>query len=230
MNVINEFGYRQDGRKSNQIRNISYKMGSYPQADGSAYLEQGGTKVSCTVYGPHDMATFAVPDRRNRPRGDKRGNNHGRLLERAFESVILTGLYPRSQIDIFCEILEADGGNLAACVNAASLALADAGISIRGLISAVECGSVNGVPCADMSSRENNDVVPRVTLGTIGGTNQIVLLDMKNVVNEGRLPDLLEMGVTACAQVHACLETAILGHIKNAYNVKNQETIIPKQI
>lgn len=39
---------------------------------------------------------------------------------------------------------------------------------MRGLISAVECGSVDGTPCADMSSREHADVVPRVTVGTVG--------------------------------------------------------------
>ncbi|KAI1726392.1 3' exoribonuclease family, domain 1 domain-containing protein [Ditylenchus destructor] len=219
MNVINEFGYRQDARKPDQIRNISYRMGAFPHADGSAYLEQGGTKVACTVFGPHEcrkrsetneeaciinaqysMATFSVPDRRNRPRGDRRGNKYGRLLEKAFESVISTALYKRSQIDIFCEVLEADGGNLAACVNAVSLAIADAGISVRGLITAVECGSVDGVPCADMSSREHMEVVPRVTIGTVDGKNKIVLLEMKNVVNETRLPALLDMGVNACKQ------------------------------
>lgn len=52
------------------------------------------------------MTTFSVPDRRNRPRGDRRSNKFSRLIERAFETVILTESYPRSQIDIFCEVLE----------------------------------------------------------------------------------------------------------------------------
>jgi exosome complex component RRP41 len=139
MNVINEFGFRQDARKPKQVRNITYQMGMYSQADGSAYLEQGGTKVIifnkksdlldsqvlCAVYGPREctyrsraneeaaivvcqysQATFSVPDRRNRPRGDRRGNANSRLLERAFESAILVNLYPRSQIDIFIEVIE----------------------------------------------------------------------------------------------------------------------------
>jgi exosome complex component RRP41 len=69
MDLLSEHGYRQDGRKSDQIRNISCRLGVYAQADGSAYLEQGNTKVngglSCTmfdsviqvlaaVYGPHE--------------------------------------------------------------------------------------------------------------------------------------------------------------------------------
>ena len=31
-------------------------MGVFGQADGSAYLEQGNTKVLAAVYGPHDMS------------------------------------------------------------------------------------------------------------------------------------------------------------------------------
>lgn len=45
MNILNEFGYRQDARKPHQIRNISYKIGIFPQANGSAYFEQGKLKV-----------------------------------------------------------------------------------------------------------------------------------------------------------------------------------------
>ena len=47
-----------------------------------------------------------------------------------FEAAILTELYPRSQIDIYVEVLQADGGNLCACINAATLALIDAGLFI----------------------------------------------------------------------------------------------------
>lgn len=60
----------------------------------------------CVVNCQYSMATFSVPDRRNKPRGDRRGNEFTRLLERAFESAILVKNYPRSQIDIFCEVLE----------------------------------------------------------------------------------------------------------------------------
>lgn len=45
MNILNEFGYRQDARKPHQIRNIVFKIGVFPQADGSTYLEQGKLKV-----------------------------------------------------------------------------------------------------------------------------------------------------------------------------------------
>lgn len=44
---------------------------------------------------------------------------------------------------------------------------------------------------------------------------------MKNVINESNLSGLLDLGVSACAQVHACLETAVLTNVKEAYNVQS---------
>ena len=45
MNVLNEHGFRLDGRRPEQIRNVSCRLGVYAQADGSAYLEMGNTRV-----------------------------------------------------------------------------------------------------------------------------------------------------------------------------------------
>jgi ribonuclease PH len=50
-------------------------MGVYGQADGSAYLEQGNTRVLAAVYGPHDMR-----DSRLRPQTDKVRNTHLRQI------------------------------------------------------------------------------------------------------------------------------------------------------
>jgi exosome complex component RRP41 len=44
------------------------------------------------------------------------------------EQNILLDLFPRAQIDICLQVLQADGGILCACINAAMLAVADAGV------------------------------------------------------------------------------------------------------
>uniref|UniRef100_A0A914LKU6 Putative exosome complex component RRP41 n=1 Tax=Meloidogyne incognita TaxID=6306 RepID=A0A914LKU6_MELIC len=236
--MLSEFGFRKDARLPKQIRNIIYQTGIYSNADGSAYIEQGGTKVLCAVYGPREgriksriqeesaivvcqysQSTFSVPDRRNRPRGDRRGNTNSRLLERAFEAVIFVNLYPRSQIDIFFEVIEADGGNLAACVNAGSLALADAGIPMRGLASAVECGCVDGVSCTDTSSREQSELIPRITIATVGGREEIILISLKNLVHRSHLTEFLKSAIDACAQIHSCLETAVFENVKTVHRL-----------
>jgi ribonuclease PH len=66
--------------------------------------------------------------------------NFSLSLKKTFESTILTSLYPKSSISIFVEVLQADGGDYAVCVNAATLALIDAGIPIRDVCCAVSAG------------------------------------------------------------------------------------------
>jgi len=48
-------GFRFDGRRPKELRQIGCKIGVYKQADGSAYIEQGNTKVLATVFGPHEV-------------------------------------------------------------------------------------------------------------------------------------------------------------------------------
>ena len=84
--LLSDQGLRLDGRKASELRRIRCRMGFYGQADGSAYLEQGNTKVFndfcflcpkkllitvlhqvlAAVYGPHDMR-----ESRLRPQQDK---------------------------------------------------------------------------------------------------------------------------------------------------------------
>lgn len=49
-------GLRADGRRPLELGRIRLRLGVFSQADGSAYLEQGKTKVLATVYGPHQVS------------------------------------------------------------------------------------------------------------------------------------------------------------------------------
>lgn len=51
-------GLRIDGRKPNELRKIKCEVGVFEQADGSASLSQGNTKIVATVYGPHEVSFF----------------------------------------------------------------------------------------------------------------------------------------------------------------------------
>ena len=121
--LLAEFGLRLDGRKAEELRNIKCRLGVFGQADGSAYLEQGATKVLAAVYGPREprqrggaetsevkvncqysMAVFSTSERKKRPRGDRKSQEMSQHLRQTFEAAIKTELYPRSQIDIFVEV------------------------------------------------------------------------------------------------------------------------------
>lgn len=55
MDLISDQGLRVDGRKPHELRKIRCKLGVFSQPEGSAYLEQGNTKVLAAVYGPHQV-------------------------------------------------------------------------------------------------------------------------------------------------------------------------------
>lgn len=56
MELLSDQGLRLDGRRPDELRNIRCRLGVFSQADGSAYIEQGNTKVLATVYGPHQVS------------------------------------------------------------------------------------------------------------------------------------------------------------------------------
>ena len=53
----------------------------------------------------YSMATFSTGERKRRPRGDRKSKEMTMHLQQTFDATIMTSLYPRSQIDIFVEVL-----------------------------------------------------------------------------------------------------------------------------
>jgi ribonuclease PH len=64
-------------------------------------------------------------------------------VREAFEAAILVQLYPNSEIAIYLQIIQFDGGRTAACINAANLAIIDAGIPVR-IIGIIAPGYIMG--------------------------------------------------------------------------------------
>lgn len=62
---------------------------------------------------------------------DRRSTEISMLIRSTLEQTILVDLLPRTQIDVFVQVIQADGGTRSACINAAMLALGDAGIPCR---------------------------------------------------------------------------------------------------
>ncbi|KAF6172135.1 hypothetical protein GIB67_029553 [Kingdonia uniflora] len=89
------------------------------------------------------MANFSTGDRMRKQKGDRRSTEISLVIRQTVEACILTHLMPRSQIDIFVQVLQADGGTRFACINAASLALADTGIPMCDLVTSCK-GSAGG--------------------------------------------------------------------------------------
>lgn len=219
-------GLRLDGRRPNEVRKIRCSLGPLSRADGSAYYEQGNTKVLAAVYGPreptnrsqlqHDRAVvkceystalFASTTYRRTWKGDRRSVAAALVVQRAFEGVILVENYPRSQIDVYVQVLQDDGGALVAAMNAASLALVNAGVAMSDFVVACSVGFVEDTFVVDPNAVESGGGRPEVVLGVLCHAGKVV-----NCQVESRLPggaefeQALEIARGGCAQIFRVLE------------------------
>jgi len=103
----------------------------------------------------YNMASFSVEERK-RPGPDRRSYELSKVSREALEPVILTSFFPRSVIDVFVEVLQADAGTRTAGINAAAVALADAGIPMKSMISSCAAGKVGDTIVLDPMKEEDN--------------------------------------------------------------------------
>ena len=75
-----------------------------------------------------------------------------------------TELLPRSQVDVNIQVLQADGGVRAAAINAAVLAIADAGIPLRDTMAACAAGFLDNTPLLDLNYLEVRHVITHVAV------------------------------------------------------------------
>ena len=142
-------------------------------------------------------------------------------IANAFSHTLFTNLYPRSTILITLHVLSQDGSLLAACLNAATLALIDAGIPMSDYIVACTSGSIssynsneeNADPLLDLNGMEEQEL-PFLTVGTLGAGEKVSVLVMETRVQVGRLEGMLAVGVDGCKQVREILDQVIRRHGK----------------
>jgi exosome complex component RRP41 len=224
-------GKRLDGRDFEELRPIKIEAGVLNRADGSCYLEMGGNKVVAAVYGPREvhpkhledpskaviryrysMAPFSVEERK-RPGPDRRSIEISKVSREALEPVIMKELFPRSSIDIFIEVLQADAGSRTASLNAASVALIDAGIPMKGIVTSVAVAKVDGVLVLDPMKEEDNygqADIPFAFLIRNGKIESITLLQMDGKVTAEELRRALDLAKKGAMHIYQLQREAIL--------------------
>ena len=228
MKLITKDGKRNDGRGPADLREIKIQAGVLHRANGSAYVEWGGNKVLAAVYGPreaiprhsqdqnkavvkcrYNMAAFSVDDRK-RPGPDRRSTEISKVIAEAFENVILTEEFPRAQIDVNMEILEAEAGTRCAALTAAAVALADAGIPMKGMVSACAAGKVGDTVVVDLGKAEDNFGQADLPVALNLQTGEVVLLQMDGNLSQGEFDQALELALEGCRKVYEIQRQALL--------------------
>lgn len=135
-------------------------------------------------------------------------------IKSTFEPVIQTSLYPRSQIDIFVQVIQQDGGLLQACINGTTLALMNAGIPMLDFVCAVNGGVHSTAPLLDLTLLEENDV-PNVTIAVMPKTKKVSLVTMETRLHVDRFEEIFRLATDAGLVVHREMKAAILERSKS---------------
>lgn len=112
------------------------------------------------------------------------------------------------------QILQSDGGNYSACVNAATLAVIDAGIPMRDYVCACSAGFVEDTPLADLCHAEESGGGTSLALALLPRSGQIALLQMDARLHQDHLDTLIEAAMTACKGLSDVLDGVVRQHLQ----------------
>jgi ribonuclease PH len=177
---------RPDGRSPRELRPLKIERGVSANAEGSALVSMGRTRVLCTAsieervppwlrgqgkgwvtaeYGMLPRATTERTPRTNQTGG--RAQEIQRLIGRSLRAATNLKVFGERVITLDCDVLEADGGTRTAAINGAMAALHDAFVvlSNRGAlagppftdaVAAVSVGVIDSMPCLDLDYAEDS--------------------------------------------------------------------------
>jgi exosome complex component RRP41 len=231
---------RFDGRKFDDLREMEAKVGVIKNATGSAYFKIGNTIAYAAVYGPRDlfprflknpkkgllrcnynMMAFSGMGERVRPGPSRRSREISLVTENALLPVVHLEDFPNAVVDVFIELTQTDAGSRCAGICAASMALADAGIVMKDLVSAVSVGVVDGQICLDLNYEEeayDKGDVADIPVAYIPNMDKFSLLQMDGKIKVEDLMkalDIVKAGTLKILEVQRKALKAKYGVVKN---------------
>lgn len=228
LTLLDENGIRSDGRGINDLRPIKITVGVVKNADGSAFIEFGKNKIIVAVYGPREVHPkhMALPDRcvlrcryhmspfstdtRKNPAPSRREVEISKVMRESLEPSLILSDYPRAVIDVFVEVLQADGGSRCAGINAASVALADAGINMRDLVSACAAGRLGDNIVLDVNDLEDKEGDADMPVAYLPNLEQITLLQLDGKLTTTQFNECLNKAVDGCKAVYEIQKDALM--------------------
>lgn len=218
------YSKRLDGRKFDEIRPIEAKAGVIKRADGSAWFKIGNTEAYAAVYGPrnlhprflqnpqkgvlrvnYNMMPFSSVGDRVRPGPSRRSKEISYVIKKALTPVLNLDDFPNAVVDVFIELPQTDAGTRCAGICAASIALADAGLSMKDLVASVAVGKVDDKIVVDLNYDEEayeDGGVADIPIAMIPNTGEITLLQMDGEITKEELMEAIDAAKKAMKKIN----------------------------
>ncbi|MBI2670392.1 exosome complex exonuclease Rrp41 [Candidatus Woesearchaeota archaeon] len=223
------YSKRVDSRKFDQPREIEARVGIIKRADGSAYFKIGKTIAIAAVYGPrelypafkqnpetgilrcnYDMMSFSVTERK-KPGPTRRSVEISLVTENALLPALDLSLFPNTVIDVFIQIIQADAGTRCAGISAAAMALADAGIPMKDLVSSISVGKVGDKIVLDLNKEEEDyeEGSTDIPVAIMPRNGEISLLQLDGDVEKEELLQALKLAKKGCDEIYKIQRQAL---------------------
>ena len=221
---------RPDGRKVKETRKIVAKVGIIPNADGSAMFAFGDTIAIAAVYGPrkmhpqhqqnpekgtlrceYNMLSFSVSDR-IRPGGNRRSAEISKITEWALEPVLMLDKYPNAVVDVYINIIQANASTRCAGINAAAMALAHAGIPMKGMVSSVSIGKLDKQIVVDVSKAEEDweeGEGPTDIPISFTSDGKMTHIQLDGKITQKQLEEAIDTAKEACTKIYDIQKNAL---------------------
>jgi len=226
---------RPDGRKMDELRPITTKIGVVPNADGSAMFAFGKTVAIAAVYGPkqlhpqhlqnpkrgiirctYNMLPFSVTERA-RPGPNRRSKEIGMVSGWALSKVVNLEKFPGTVIDVEIMILQANASTRCAGINAAAMALAHAGVEMKEMVASVSIGKIDDKIVADITKEEEDweegEGPTDIPFSLTSRTEEITHLQLDGNIQTHRLKEAIEAAKVACKKINEYQVRALKGEV-----------------
>jgi len=221
---------RENGRKADELRPLVIKAGVVPNANGSGFVQMGKTTAIAAVYGPrplhpkhmqvtdkaylrtvYRMVPFSTKER-CRPGPSRRSVEICKVTRQALEPAVYLEEFPKTTIDVFIDILQADAGTRTAGINAASVALADAGIPMRDLVAAVAGGKIDKEYVLDLNGSEEETTACDLPVACMPRIRSITLFQMDGDIPPEDAKKIIKLALKGCETIYKKQKEALRKH------------------
>ena len=242
--LLGETMIRTDGRKVDELRPVRITRHFTDVPEGSVLVECGNTRVMCTatftagvprwrkdsgwVTAEYAMLPRATADRTDREsvRGKIGGRTHeiSRLIGRCLRGVVDMKALGENQVQIDCDVLQADGGTRTASITGAYVALVDAmrwaekhkhirsaERVIKDSVSAVSVGVIDGTPMLDLPYIEDSKAMTDMNVAMTGSGEFIEIQGTAEhrPFNRAELNALLDLAEKGNKELQAAQQSAL---------------------
>ncbi|HLD39081.1 MAG: exosome complex exonuclease Rrp41 [Candidatus Aenigmatarchaeota archaeon] len=228
---------RTDGRKFDETRPIVAEVGVLKNADGSAMFKLGNTTAIAGVFGPrkvypkheeeaerailrtkYNMAPFATSER-NRPGTNRRSTEISLVTRQALTPLIFLDEFPKTAIDVHIEVLQADASTRCVGINAAVLALADAGVPMKDLVASCSAGKVGDAVVLDIAGKEDTEGELDLPIAYYPKKKHITLLQMDGITDGKEVKEIIKLAVKGCEKIYEEQKRAL----RNKYKLEGAD-------